>query len=95
MRDTLSNGKIIVRSSQARPIASTVDEQETYLRQKPIKAITSTIVMVISNLLNYGESESDDADKKLTKCNSPKHNVTTDSLGSMVRKYDKSMRTTQ
>jgi hypothetical protein len=75
-------------------IASTVDEQETYLRQNPIKAITS-YVMVISNLLNYGESESDDADKKLTKCNSPKHNVTTDSLGSMVRKYDKSMRTTQ
>jgi hypothetical protein len=43
---------------------------------------------------DFGSSESDKlkADKEMY--NSPKHNVTTDSLGLMVRKYDRSKRTT-
>jgi gliding motility-associated lipoprotein GldJ len=49
-----------------------------------------------TNSLHYdfGSSESDKlkADKEMY--NSPKHNVTTDSLGLMVRKYDRSSKRT-
>jgi hypothetical protein len=38
------------------------------------------------------ESDKLKADKEI--CNSPKHNVTTDSLGLMVRKYDRSSKRT-
>jgi gliding motility-associated lipoprotein GldJ len=47
-----------------------------------------------SKYYDFGSSESDKlkADKEMY--NSPKHNVTTDSLGLMVRKYDRSSKRT-
>jgi gliding motility-associated lipoprotein GldJ len=97
-RDTLSNGKIIVRSFPGQIAQVPVDEQETYLRQNFNKSNNINYRdgdKQSSKYYNFGESESDDADKKIDKMyNSPKHNVTTDSLGLMVRKYDKSSKRT-
>jgi hypothetical protein len=64
-RDTLSNGKIIVRSFPGQIAQVPVDEQETYLRQNSVR-VTTKLSMVINNLskyYNFGESESDDAEK--------------------------------
>ncbi|HRN45063.1 MAG TPA: gliding motility lipoprotein GldJ, partial [Flavobacterium sp.] len=45
-----------------------------------------------SKYYNFGSSDSDDGKSKqnTTMYNSPRHNVTTDSLGKMVRRYDTS-----
>ncbi|MEZ7500528.1 gliding motility lipoprotein GldJ [Flavobacterium sp. Arc3] len=96
-KDTLSNGKIIVRSFPGEIAQVPVDENETYLRQNFDK----------SNNINYrdgdkqssknydfGRSESDTDKGDKAMYNSPKHNVTTDSLGLMVRKYDRSNKRT-
>ena len=97
-RDTLSNGKIIVRSYPGQIAQVPVDEQETYLRQNFSKSNNINYRdgdKQSSKYYNFGESESDDAEKKIDKMyNSPKHNVTTDSLGLMVRKYDRSSKRT-
>jgi gliding motility-associated lipoprotein GldJ len=93
--DTLSNGKVIARNFPGQLAQVVVDEQETYLRQNFDK----------SNNLNYR-----DGDQPSTKnykfgtpetnkdskgmYNSPKHNVTIDSLGNMVRKLDNSSKRT-
>jgi gliding motility-associated lipoprotein GldJ len=97
--DTLSNGKIIVRSFPGQIAQVPVDENETYLRQNFDK----------SNNINYrdgdkqsslyynfgpSESETDKEKEDHNMYNSPKHNVTTDSLGRMVRKYDRSSKRT-
>jgi gliding motility-associated lipoprotein GldJ len=95
--DTLSNGKIVARNLPGQITQVPVDEQETYLRQNFDK----------SNNINYrdgdkqstryydfGESEDDKAKSERTMYNSPKHNVTTDSLGKMVRKFDRSSKRT-
>jgi hypothetical protein len=70
-RDTLSNGKIIVRSFPGQIAQVPVDEQETYLRQNFNKSNNINYRdgdKQSSKYYNFGESESDDADKKLTKC---------------------------
>ncbi|CAH0334716.1 hypothetical protein FVB9288_00321 [Flavobacterium sp. CECT 9288] len=95
--DTLSNGKIVARNLPGQITQVPVDEQETYLRQNFDK----------SNNINYrdgdkqstryydfGDSDDDKAKSERTMYNSPKHNVTTDSLGKMVRKFDKSSKRT-
>ena len=90
--DTLSNGRIIARNFPGQIAQVPVDEHETYLRQNFDK----------SDNINYRDgdkqstkyykfgSDSDDEKTKQNKAmyNSPRHNVTTDSLGKMVRKYD-------
>ena len=93
--DTLSNGKVIARTLPGQLAQVPVDENETYLRQNFDR----------SNNLNYrdgdqqsskeykfGSSESTKEAKNMY--NSPKHNVTVDSLGKMVRKFDKSNKRT-
>jgi len=97
--DTLANGKIIARNFPGQIAQVPVDEKETYLRQNFDK----------SNNINYrdgdkqstryfdfGSSEEGDGkvDDSKRMYDSPKHNVTTDSLGNMVRKYDKSSKRT-
>jgi gliding motility-associated lipoprotein GldJ len=95
--DTLSNGKIVARNLPGQIAQVPVDEQETYLRQNFDK----------SNNINYrdgdkqstkyydfGDSDEDKAKSERTMYNSPKHNVTTDSLGKMVRKFDRSSKRT-
>ncbi|MFI0490705.1 gliding motility lipoprotein GldJ [Flavobacterium sp.] len=97
--DTLSNGKVVARNFPGQIVQVPVDENETYLRQNFDK----------SNNINYRDGDKQSSkyfnlsdlgtDNKKGKedkemYNSPKHNVTTDSLGNMVRKYDKSNKRT-
>jgi gliding motility-associated lipoprotein GldJ len=96
-KDTLSNGKIIVRTFPGQIAQVPVDENETYLRQNFDKSNNINYRdgdKQSSKYYDFGSSESDKlkADKQMY--NSPKHNVTTDSLGLMVRKYDRSSKRT-
>jgi gliding motility-associated lipoprotein GldJ len=98
-RDTLSNGKVIVRSFPGQIAQVPVDENETYLRQNFDKSNNINYRdgdKQSSKYYNFGNSESDTEKEKDDKkmYNSPKHNVTTDSLGKMVRKYDVSSKRT-
>lgn len=96
--DTLPNGRIIARNAPGQIAQVPVDDKETYLRQNFDK----------SDERNYrdGDKQSTrnfdfgntDEGAKLPESkrmyDSPKHNVTVDSLGKMVRKYDKSNKRT-
>jgi gliding motility-associated lipoprotein GldJ len=98
-KDTLSNGKIIVRSFPGQIAQVPVDENETYLRQNFDKSNNINYRdgdKQSSKYYDFGSSESDTEKQKADKAmyNSPKHNVTTDSLGMMVRKYDRSNKRT-
>ncbi|TRX35906.1 gliding motility lipoprotein GldJ [Flavobacterium restrictum] len=97
--DTLSNGKIVVRSFPGQIAQVPVDEQETYLRQNFDKSDNinyrdgdkqSTRYYDFGNSSESTKKEKDGQEMY----NSPKHNVTTDSLGKMVRKYDQSSKRT-
>ena len=97
--DTLSNGRIIARNFPGQIAQVPVDEQETYLRQNFNKSDNINYRdgdKQSTRYYNFGDSESDDEKTKEEKnmYNSPIHNVTTDSLGNMVRKYDKSSKRT-
>lgn len=97
--DTLSNGKIIARNFPGQIAQVPVDEKETYLRQNFDKSNNINYRdgdKQSSRYYNFGSSESDtEKEKDIEKMyNSPKHNVTTDSLGQMVRKYDRSSKRT-
>ncbi|MEG0851650.1 MAG: gliding motility lipoprotein GldJ, partial [Flavobacterium sp.] len=94
--DTLSNGKVVARNLPGEIAQVPVDEQETYLRQN---FSTSNNINYrdgdkqSSRYFDFGDSESGSkADQAMY--NSPKHNVTTDSLGKMIRKYDNSSKRT-
>ncbi|MDG1871027.1 MAG: gliding motility lipoprotein GldJ [Flavobacterium sp.] len=93
--DTLSNGKIIVKTLPGEIAQVPIDINDTYLRQNFDK----------SNNINYrdgdrqssrnyymngSESNSDIESDTRKMYNSPNHNVTTDSLGQIVRQYDRS-----
>jgi len=94
--DTLPNGKVISRNFIGQIAQVPVDEKETYLRQNFDK----------SNHKNYRDgdkqstryfdfgSESGGTETKLKDdqrmYDSPKHNVSVDSIGNMIRKYDRS-----
>ena len=97
--DTLSNGRIIARNFPGQIAQVPVDEQETYLRQNFDKSDNVNYRdgdKQSTRYYNFGDAESDDEKTKAEKTmyNSPKHNVTTDSLGKMVRKYDRSSKRT-
>ncbi|AWG21316.1 gliding motility lipoprotein GldJ [Flavobacterium faecale] len=95
--DTLSNGKIISRNFPGQIAQVPVDEQETYLRQNFDKSNNINYRdgdKQSSIYYNFGASESAETKDGKKMYNSPKHNVTTDSLGKMQRKYDKSSKRT-
>jgi gliding motility-associated lipoprotein GldJ len=97
--DTLSNGRIIARNFPGQIAQVPVDEKETYLRQNFDKSDNVNYRdgdKQSSRYFNFADSESDSKKEKEGKVmyNSPKHNVTTDSLGNMVRKYDQSSKRT-
>ncbi len=95
--DTLSNGKIIVRSFPGQIAQVPVDENETYLRQNFDKSNNINYRdgdKQSSKYYNFGSAENEGDKKDKDMYNSPKHNVTTDELGNMVRKYDKSSKRT-
>jgi gliding motility-associated lipoprotein GldJ len=97
--DTLSNGKIIARAFPGQIAQVPVDEKETYLRQNFDKSDNINYRdgdKQSSKYFNFTDSEDTDPKKLESErmYNSPEHNVTTDSLGKMVRKYDKSNKRT-
>jgi gliding motility-associated lipoprotein GldJ len=97
--DTLSNGKLMARNFPGQIAQVPVDEQETYLRQNFDKSNNVGYRdgdKQSSKYYNFGSSEAgSDKEKNIEKMyNSPVHNVTTDSLGKMVRKYDRSSKRT-
>ncbi|TRX20673.1 gliding motility lipoprotein GldJ [Flavobacterium franklandianum] len=95
---TLSNGKKVATSFPGQIAQVPVDENETYLRQNFDKSDNTNYRdgdKQSSRYFNFADSETDS--KKgadMGMYNSPKHNVTTDSLGNMVRKYDKNNKRT-
>lgn len=98
-KDTLSNGKIIVRSFPGQIAQVPVDENETYLRQNFDKSNNINYRdgdKQSSKYYDFGSAESNTGKQKADEAmyNSPRHNVTTDSLGLMVRKYDRSSKRT-
>lgn len=97
--DTLSNGKIVARALPGQIAQVPVDEKETYLRQNFDKSNNINYRdgdKQSTKYFNFADSESTDSKKGDDKAmyNSPKHNVTVDSLGKMVRKYDTSSKRT-
>jgi gliding motility-associated lipoprotein GldJ len=96
--DTLSNGRIVARNFPGQIAQVPVDEQETYLRQNFDKSDNINYRdgdKQSTRYYNFGsESENEKQKEEKIMYNSPKHNVTTDSLGKMVRKYDKSSKRT-
>ena len=95
--DTLPNGKIISRNFPGQIGQVPVDEQETYLRQNFDKSDNRNYRdgdKQSTKYFKFGGSEEGDEKGKMKDnqrmYDSPKHNVKTDSLGNMVRKYDKS-----
>ena len=94
---TLSNGKLVATNLPGEIAQVPVDENETYLRQNFSKSDNINYRdgdKQSSRYYDFGDSESADDAKKETMYNSPIHNVTTDSLGNMVRKYDNSSKRT-
>lgn len=98
--DTLSNGKVMARDLVGQIKQVPVDENETYLRQNFDKSDERNFRDGDKQSTRYFKfsSSEDEGDAKTTEkhrmYDSPEHNVTTDSLGKMVRKFDKSNKRT-
>jgi gliding motility-associated lipoprotein GldJ len=96
--DTLPNGRIVTRAFPGQIAQVPIDENETYLRQNFDKSdnVNYRDGDKLSSRFFSGpeESESETKKGKYEMYNSPKHNVSRDSLGKMVRKYDKSNKRT-
>ncbi|UOB18527.1 gliding motility lipoprotein GldJ [Abyssalbus ytuae] len=91
--DTLSNGKIVIRDLPGQLATVPLNEDDTYLRTNFDKSDNRNYrdgdpgSTRYFNLF-YGESEdSDDPNKRMY--NSPLHSVRRDSLGNIVKDYDK------
>ena len=96
---TLSNGKRVASSFPGQIVQVPVDKDETYLRTNFDKSDNTNYRdgdEQSSKYYKLADAESADAKTKSERAmyNSPRHNVTTDSLGKMVRKYDESSKRT-
>ncbi len=99
--DTLSNGKIVSRNMPGQIAQVPVDDKETYLRQNFDKSDNRNYRdgdKQSTRYFKFGASEEGDEKGKLRDdqrmYDSPKHNVSVDSLGNMIKKYDKSNKRT-
>lgn len=96
--DTISNGKILARNFPGQIATVPVDDRETYLRQNFDKSDMRNYRdgdKQSTRFFDFGNSEDDDKTKDTKRMyDSPKHNVTVDSLGQMSRKFDKSSKRT-
>ncbi len=96
--DTLANGRVIARNFPGQIAQVPVDEKETYLRQNFDKSDNRNYRdgdKQSTRYFDFGSSEEGEKEDDAKRMyDSPKHNVTTDSLGNMVRKYDKSSKRT-
>ena len=93
--DTLSNGKVIARNFTGQIAQVPVDDKETYLRQNFDKSNEKNYRdgdKQSTRYFDFGTSEEGDGKLKETQrmYDSPIHNVSTDSIGNMIRKYDHS-----
>ena len=92
--DTLSNGRIVARNAPGQIAQVPVDEKETYLRQNFDKSDERNYRdgdKQSSRYFSFGAGSEESANLKENQrmYNSPKHNVSVDSLGNMSRKFDK------
>ena len=89
-RDTLPDGKIIVRNLPGQIVQVPVDETDTYLRQNFSKSDNRNFRDGDPQSTRFfsGSSEDDRGDGKTRMYNSPKHFVGADTTG-LVRRYDK------
>lgn len=94
--DTLSNGKVVARNLPGEILQVPVDENETYLRTNFDKSDEINFrdgdKRSSRNFESFNDDEELDGEQKSTTnqmYNSPKHSVTRDSLGNIVREYDK------
>lgn len=94
--DTLSNGKVVARNLPGEILQVPVDENETYLRTNFDKSDEINFRDGDKRSSRYFESFNDDEgvegqQKSATgkMYNSPKHSISRDSLGNIVRQYDK------
>jgi len=97
--DTLSNGRIMARDFPGQIQQVPVDDKETYLRQNFDKSDERNYRdgdKQSTRYFDFGSSEEEDAKskEKHKMYDSPQHNVTVDSLGKMIRKFDKSNKRT-
>lgn len=92
--DTLSNGRIIARNLPGQIAQVPIDDKETYLRQNFDKSDNRNYRdgdKQSTRYFDFGSSEEGDKlDDSKRMYDSPEHKVVTDSLGNMVRKYDRS-----
>jgi gliding motility-associated lipoprotein GldJ len=96
---TLSNGKKVATSFPGQIAQVPVDDNETYLRQNFDKSYNVDYRdgdKQSTRYFNFADSESSNKKGKDDKrmYNSPDHNVDVDSLGNMVKKYDKNNKRT-
>jgi gliding motility-associated lipoprotein GldJ len=96
--DTLPNGRIVARNAPGQIAQVPVDEKETYLRQNFDTSDERNYRDGDKKSSRYFDFGNTDEGAKLSESkrmyDSPKHNVTVDSLGNMVRKFDKSNKRT-
>jgi gliding motility-associated lipoprotein GldJ len=96
--DTLPNGRIVARNAPGQIAQVPVDEKETYLRQNFDTSDERNYRDGDKKSSRYFDFGNTDEGAKLSESkrmyDSPKHNVTVDSLGTMVRKFDKSNKRT-
>jgi gliding motility-associated lipoprotein GldJ len=96
--DTLPNGRIIARNAPGQIAQVPVDDKETYLRQNFDKSDERNYRDGDKQSTRYFDFGNTDEGTKLPESkrmyDSPKHNVTVDSLGNMSRKFDKSNKRT-
>lgn len=95
--DTLSNGKVIARNLPGEIMQVPIDENETYLRTNFDKSDEINFrdgdKRSSRNFESFNDDEGVDGKNKESNTremyNSPKHSITRDSLGNIIREYDK------
>ncbi|MGA1226110.1 MAG: gliding motility lipoprotein GldJ [Tamlana sp.] len=91
--DTLSNGKVVARNLPGEILQVPVDENETYLRTNFDRSNEINFRdgdKRSSRYYDFGDDEEGEKANETSKMyNSPKHNITRDSLGNIIREYDK------
>ena len=94
--DTISNGKVVARNLPGEILQVAVDEDETYLRTNFDRSDEINFrdgdrrsSRYFENFNADEENEGDETSFTRKMYNSPNHSVSRDSLGNLVREYDK------
>lgn len=93
--DTLSNGRIMARNLPGQVAQVPVDENETYLRTQFSQSDNRNYRdgdRPSTRYFRFGADEESGTEEgtQFTMYDAPKHEINTDSLGEMVKQYDKS-----